>query len=112
MERGGAHAVWDVPIVLNRARADKSERVHPTQKPLGLMGALVQQFTDPGELILDPTAGSGTTGVAAKRLNRRSVLIERDEAHCESAAHRLAHEAPLQLVPATAPEPFEFEDLA
>jgi site-specific DNA-methyltransferase (adenine-specific) len=109
---GGAHAVWDVPIVLNRSRADKSERVHPTQKPLVLMGALVEQFTDPGELILDPTAGSGTTGVAAKRLNRRCILIERDEAHCESAAGRLEREAPLQLVPATAPEPFEFEALA
>lgn len=104
--------MWDVPIVLNRSRADKSERVHPTQKPLVLMGALVEQFTDPGELILDPTAGSGTTGVAAKRLNRRCILIERDEAHCESAARRLEHEAPLQLIPATAPEPFVFEALA
>jgi len=106
---GGAHAIWDVPIVLNRSRADKSERVHPTQKPLPLMAALVEQFTDPGEVILDPTAGSGTTGVAAKRLGRRAVLVERDEAHCEQAALRLQREAEaVQLVPVTAPEPFDF----
>jgi site-specific DNA-methyltransferase (adenine-specific) len=105
---GGSHAVWDVPIVLNRARAEKSERVHPTQKPLPLMEQLVAQFTDPGELIVDPTAGSCTTGLAAKRLQRRAVLIERDERHCESGAKRLEAGAPLQLVPVTAPEPFDF----
>ena len=87
---GGKHGLWDVPIVLNRARADKSERVHPTQKPEVLMRHLVCDFTDPGDLILDPTAGSGTTGVAAKREGRRAVLIEQDEKHCESAAKRIA----------------------
>lgn len=107
---GGLHAVWDVPIVLNRARADKSERVHPTQKPLVLMEQLVVQFTDPGEVILDPTAGSGTTGLAAKRLGRPAILVEQNEAHCEAAAKRLEHGAPLQLVPVTAPEAFDFGD--
>lgn len=106
---GGAHAVWDVPIVLNRARSAKSERVHPTQKPLALMAALVQQFTDPGEVILDPVAGSGTTGVAAKRLGRRAVLVEEQEAHCEAAAARLTRETTLELVPATTTEPFNWE---
>jgi site-specific DNA-methyltransferase (adenine-specific) len=105
---GGAHAVWDVPIVLNRARSEKSERVHPTQKPLVLMQQLVQQFTDPGEVILDGTAGSGTTGLAAKLLSRRAVLVEADEAHCESAAVRLQAAVPPALVPITAPEPFDF----
>lgn len=86
---GGKHGLWDVPIVLNRSRADKSERVHPTQKPEVLMRHLVCDFTDPGEVILDATAGSGTTGVAAKIEGRRAILIEQDEAHCESAARRL-----------------------
>lgn len=110
---GGTHAIWDVPIVLNRSRADKSERVHPTQKPLVLMGQLVTQFTDPGETILDPTAGSGTTGVAAKRLGRRAVLIEQDEAHCEAAATRLAaeHESPA-LIAASATSPFDLGGIA
>lgn len=109
---GGSHAIWDVPIVLNRARADKSERVHPTQKPLVLMQQLVNQFTDPGDVILDPTAGSGTTGVAAKLLSRRAVLVEQSEAHCEAAATRLQAAMPAELVPITAPEPFDFGGVA
>jgi DNA modification methylase len=108
---GGSHAIWDVPIVLNRARADKSERVHPTQKPLALMASLVNQFTDFGETVIDPVAGSGTTGVAAKRLGRKAILIERDEKHCESAAHRLEVEQ-TQLVPVTIQERFDFGAIA
>ena len=109
---GGQHAIWDVPIVLNRARADKSERVHPTQKPLVLMAQLVEQFTDPGEIILDPVAGSGTTGVAAKRLGRRAVLVEGQEAHCESAAHRLESEQPQLVFTETVLEKFDLEGIA
>lgn len=108
---GGSHAVWDVPIVLNRSRADKSERVHPTQKPLKLMSLLVDQFTDVGDVILDPTAGSGTTGVAAKQLGRRAVLVERDEHHCESAASRLSSMSP-QLIEATYMEPIDLGGIA
>ena len=110
---GGTHAIWDVPIVLNRSRADKSERVHPTQKPLVLMSQLVEQFTDHGDLILDPTAGSGTTGIAAKRLGRRAVLVERDEKHCEAAAVRLEREdAQQMLVPVTSTQTFDFGGVA
>lgn len=109
---GGSHAIWDVPIVLNRARASNSERVHPTQKPLVLMMQLVEQFTDPGELIVDPVAGSGTTGVAAKRLGRRAVLIERDEAHCESASKRLQTEHAQLVFPETSTVPIDFGAIA
>lgn len=62
---------------------------HTTAKPEPLMLELVSLFTDPGEVILDPFAGSGTTGVAAKRLGRKSILIEREERWCEVAAKRL-----------------------
>ena len=72
------------------------------------MGQLVDQFTDPGELICDPTAGSGTTGVAAKRLGRRAVLIERKEEHCEAAARRLEVEQPMTLPELTATATFDF----
>jgi site-specific DNA-methyltransferase (adenine-specific) len=82
--------------------------VHPTQKPLVLMQRLVEQFTDPGDVILDPTAGSGTTGLAAKLLSRRAVLVESNEEHCEAAAKRLQTAVPPALVPITATETFDF----
>lgn len=62
---------------------------HPTTKPLALMRELVRLFTDPGDLILDPFAGSGTTGLAARMEGRRAILIEREERYCEVAARRL-----------------------
>ena len=88
---GGSHAVWSVPIVLNRSGNDP--RMHETQKPESLMTQLVSLFTDSGDLILDPFMGSGTTLVAAKRLGRRAIGIERRGRDCENAAERLAQGA-------------------
>jgi site-specific DNA-methyltransferase (adenine-specific) len=82
--RNGMRALWRFGIVRGE------ERVHETQKPVQLMRALVLDFTDPGDLIFDPFAGSGTTGVAAKQCGRKAVLIENDEARCERAAKRLS----------------------
>lgn len=65
---------------------------HPTQKPVALMLELVADFTDEGELVLDPFAGSGTTGVACLRLGRRFVGIERQERWAGVARERLAAE--------------------
>src|SRR3990167_3443655 len=66
--------------------------LHPTQKPLSLIKEFVQLFTDPGDLILDPFAGSFTTARAAKDLGRRCVAIEISEKHCEAGARRMAQE--------------------
>lgn len=88
---GGKHAVWPVPIVLDRGR--NGARLHSTQKPEALMLALVDQFTDSDETVLDAFAGSGTTLVAAARLGRYAVGIERDEKHCETTAKRLTQGA-------------------
>lgn len=63
---------------------------HPTEKPLTLLTQWVSLFTDPGDLILDPWAGSGTTGVAAKLMGRRALLIEKEEKYCEIAKARLS----------------------
>lgn len=63
------------PIVANR-KGQQGSRIHTTQKPEALMLDLVSLFSDPGELVLDPTAGSGTTGVAALRLGRRFFGVE------------------------------------
>jgi site-specific DNA-methyltransferase (adenine-specific) len=62
---------------------------HPTMKPLPLMQALTLDFTDPGETILDPFAGSGTTGVAAIRNGRRFIGWEKDPRYHEIARKRL-----------------------
>ncbi len=70
---------------------------HPSTKPVGLMTELLADFTDEGETILDPFAGSGTTGVAAKLNGRKCILIERDEKYCEVAAKRLQSTEPGRL---------------
>lgn len=64
---------------------------HPTQKPLDVMKWCILQAGDV-KTILDPFAGSGTTGRAAKDLGRQAVLIEREEKYCEIAAKRMAQE--------------------
>jgi site-specific DNA-methyltransferase (adenine-specific) len=66
---------------------------HETQKPLPLMLELVELFTDPGEVVLDPFAGSGTTGVACLRSGRRFIGIERDPKYAQVARDRLAAES-------------------
>ncbi len=62
---------------------------HPCPKPIGLMEWCVRNFTDPGETILDPFAGSGTTGVAAIRLGRKFIGWEKDEKYHRIAMKRL-----------------------
>lgn len=91
---GGGHpAVWTHYISKGHERPD-----HPCPKPEALMLELVRLFTDYGETILDPFMGSGTTLLAAKRLGRKAVGIEREERFCEIAAKRLSQEAlPLEV---------------
>lgn len=62
---------------------------HPTQKPEKLLAKVILASTNPGDRILDPFAGSGTTAVAAKKLGREFVAIEADEEYCLIAAKRL-----------------------
>lgn len=84
---GGKHAVWTHPIVLDRGRTG-GVRLHTTQKPPGLMQELVGLFTDEGETILDPFAGSGTTLAAARMLGRKAIGVEVSEQYCEVIAKR------------------------
>ena len=65
---------------------------HPTEKPLSLLRQLVVLFSDPGDIVIDPYAGSGTTLRAAKDEGRRAIGIEIDERYCEIAARKLAQE--------------------
>jgi site-specific DNA-methyltransferase (adenine-specific) len=81
---GGLAALWTYPTAGGADRPD-----HPCPKPSALMRRLVEQFTDPGETILDPFAGSGTTLLAAKQLGRKAIGIELSEEYCRVAVERL-----------------------
>jgi site-specific DNA-methyltransferase (adenine-specific) len=85
------------------AKASKGERGegngHPTVKPLALMRWLVRLACPAGGIVLDPFAGSGTTGLAALQEGRRAVLIEREPAYCEIIRRRLAQHEPLFAAP-------------
>ncbi len=80
---GGSHGVF----IVNKGGDPRTG--HQTQKPLALMEILVRLFSNPGELILDPFAGSGTTGVAALRLGRRFLGWEMNPEYAHIARRRL-----------------------
>lgn len=82
---GGKRGMWVHGV-------ERHERVHPTQKPIALMLELLADFTDPGDVILDPFCGSGTTGVACLRHGRRFIGIEMNEAYADIARERLRAE--------------------
>jgi site-specific DNA-methyltransferase (adenine-specific) len=63
--------------------------LHTTQKPVALCEYLIQTFSDPGDLVLDSCAGSGTTGVAALNVGRDFLLIEKDDKYFEMAKERI-----------------------
>lgn len=89
-------------LTLNRVELMLDEAQHPTQKPAKLFRWCIEQAGDV-RTILDPFAGSGTTGLAAKDLGRTAVLIEREERYCEIAAKRLSQEVlPLSAPPEAA----------
>ena len=83
------HGVYCNRDLSNNAIA--KQRAHPTQKPVSLMMWCISFFPK-ANLILDPFAGSGTTGVACERLNRKWIGIEKDEKYCEIAAKRIRRE--------------------
>ena len=64
-------------------------RVHPTQKPVDLLEYLIKTYTNEGDLVLDFTMGSGSTGVACMNLNRRFIGIELDEKYFKIAQERM-----------------------
>lgn len=91
---GGRGNLYTCNVVNQQAlKRDNNTRVHTTQKPLDLMLDLVRDFTDPGDLILDPYCGSGTTGVAALRLGRRFIGCEMSPEYAEIARERLRAES-------------------
>jgi modification methylase len=83
---------WLLPICSGgeRLKDSKGRKGHPTQKPEALLHRVILAATKPGDVVLDPFFGSGTTGAVAKRLGRRWIGIERDPAYIDLARKRIA----------------------
>ncbi|WP_280639005.1 site-specific DNA-methyltransferase [Sphingomicrobium aestuariivivum] len=88
---------WSIPICSGgeRLKDDAGDKVHPTQKPEALLYRVLLACTKPGDVVLDPFFGTGTTGAVAKRLNRRWIGLERERDYIEAATKRIEGEMPL-----------------
>lgn len=82
---------WVIPICSGgeRLKDEAGDKVHPTQKPEGLLHRVMLASTNPGDVVLDPFFGTGTTGAVAKKLGRSFVGIERDETYAAAARARI-----------------------
>jgi site-specific DNA-methyltransferase (adenine-specific) len=96
---GGSHAFWNIPKV--------SQYGHPTEKPVALFSAWVRDFSEPGETILDPFMGSGTTGVACVKLGRKFIGIEIEPKYFDIACRRVeaAYAQPDMFIPRPSEKP-------
>jgi len=87
---------WTFPLCTGEERLKDATgaKAHPTQKPEALLHRVILASSRPGDVILDPFFGTGTTGAAAKRLGRRFIGVEREEAYVKVARERIARIAP------------------
>lgn len=84
--------ILDVPELRNPSsiqRFNRERGLHPTQKPVALFEYLIKTYTNEGELVLDNTAGSGTTAIAAINTNRKWVCIEKEKEYYDKAIDRI-----------------------
>lgn len=77
------------PGIIAVDRLAAGQNIHPTEKPVGLMERLIEQSTDPGDLVVDPFSGSGATIVAAQNLGRRGIGFELDDDYVAKSRSRL-----------------------
>ena len=81
---------WVIPITKGKERIKlNGKKAHPTQKPETLLYRVISSSSKPGDVVLDPFFGSGTTGAVAKKLHRNWIGIERDEGYIEVAQARI-----------------------
>ena len=87
---------WTLPICTGheRIKGADGQKAHSTQKPESLLHRVIVSSTKPGDVILDPFFGSGTTGAVAKRLGRRFIGIEREKTYADVARARIAEIVP------------------
>ena len=96
---------WLIPICsgAERLKDEDGRKAHPTQKPEALLTRTLLAATAPGDVVLDPFFGSGTTGAAARRLGRRFIGIEREEVYARAARARIEAVEPLPEAAVAAP---------
>jgi len=85
---------WSGMIRAGDRDVEMADRIHPTQKPVGLLESIICDFTDERDVIIDPYLGSGTVMLAAARTNRICVGGELDSAYCAVALQRMADAFP------------------
>ncbi len=98
---------WFIPICTGdeRLKDENGRKVHPTQKPEALLARILLSSSNPGDVVLDPFFGSGTTGAVAKMLGRNFIGLERDSTYAKAARKRIDAVEPLSDVSiAAAPE--------
>jgi modification methylase len=90
-------SVWTIPICAGpeRLKDDAGKKLHPTQKPEELLKRIILASSNPGDVVLDPFVGSGTTAAMAKRLHRHWVGIDNDETYVQAARMRVKAVQPL-----------------
>lgn len=88
---------WYLPLCTGeeRLKDEKGAKVHPTQKPESLLARVLLSASNPGDVVLDPFFGTGTTGAVAKALGRHFIGIEREQAYARAARERIAAVQPL-----------------
>lgn len=89
---------WLLPICSGgeRLRGKDGAKVHPTQKPESLLFRVIMSSTKPGDVVLDPFFGSGTTGAVARRLGRNFIGLEREQDYAKYARDRIHRVEPLE----------------
>lgn len=82
---------WFIPLCTGKERLkdEKGQKVHPTQKPEALLYRVIMSSTKPGDVVLDPFFGTGTTGAVAKKLGRNWIGLDRDEDYIKAAQERI-----------------------
>ncbi len=98
---------WYIPICNDKKRIKDKQgnKVHPTQKPEALLYRIIISTSNPGDIVLDPFMGSGTTGAIAKKLGRKFIGIEKEDDYIKVANERIANAKP--YVNHTLKYPFE-----
>lgn len=96
---------WTFPLCTGseRLKGTDGKKLHPTQKPEALLARVILSSSKPGDLVLDPFNGTGTTGAVAKKLGRRYIGLEREKKYASAAEKRLAD---VEVVPSPSIAPF------